>query len=39
MTENFDDELARMDELEEQADSALFEAFSLDDPIIRLTLS
>ena len=38
MTENFDDELARMDELEEQADSALFEALSLDDPIIGLTL-
>ena len=38
MTENFDDELARMDELEEQADSALFEALSLDDPIRGLTL-
>ena len=38
MTENFDDELARMDELEEQADSALFEALSLDDPIKGLTL-
>ena len=38
MTENFDDELARMDELEEQADSAIFEALSLDDPIKGLTL-
>ena len=38
MTENFDDELARMDELEEQADSAIFEALSLDDPIRGLTL-
>ena len=38
MTKNFDDELARMDELEEQADSALFEALSLDDPIKGLTL-
>ena len=38
MTENFDDELARMDELEEQEDSALFEALSLDDPIKGLTL-
>ena len=38
MTENFDDELARMDELEEQMDSALFEALSLDDPIKGLTL-
>jgi len=38
MTENFDDELARMDELEEQVDSALFEALSLDDPIKGLTL-
>ncbi|HIF29215.1 MAG TPA: CBS domain-containing protein, partial [Candidatus Marinimicrobia bacterium] len=38
MTENFDDELARMDELEEQADSAIFEALLLDDPIRGLTL-
>ena len=38
MTKNFDDELARMDELEEQVDSALFEALSLDDPIKGLTL-
>ena len=38
MTEHFDDELARMDELEEQADSAIFEALSLDDPIRGLTL-
>ena len=38
MTENFDDELARMDELEEKAESALFEALSLDDPIKGLSL-
>lgn len=38
MTENFDDELTRMDELEEQAESALFEALSLDDPIKGLSL-
>ena len=33
MTQDFDDELKRMDEIENESESFLYEALSLDDPL------
>ena len=38
MTQDFDDELKRMDEIENESESFLYEALSLDDPISALKL-
>ena len=38
MNRNFDDELNRMDEIENYSDSPITRALSLDDPIAKLSL-
>ena len=38
MAQDFDDELKRMDEIENESESFLYEALSLDDPISALKL-
>ena len=38
MNKNFDDELNRMDEIENYSDSPITRALSLDDPIAKLSL-